>query len=54
MKLANYINFEGRVIDTVVGMDNIRGWHSLIERKDFGEPCFLDVPKYLTRPSYNP
>ena len=28
-------NFERKVIDTVVGMNNIRWWHRIIERKDF-------------------
>jgi len=28
-------NFERRVIDVIVGTDNIRWWHRVIERKDF-------------------
>ena len=28
-------NFERQVIDVVVGTDNIRWWHRIIERKDF-------------------
>ena len=35
-------NFENLVIDTVVGLDNVKWWHRIIERKDFRINAFMN------------